>query len=210
MGCNWSEQCPDPCSEPVPIVAPTPRAGRPPPVASVQPVSYGYEEVSNFQNQRPDSQLSAYKLQAVQKQLYCAVSQEESYGQDKKNEEHLFFGTFFSVLNRVRGYHGTLQRWRNDLQRAHREDTHILDWPYIWREDGIGYLRTLRLVQELVQEEPFTFADQIKLVSAAKGVVKQRKKEYRCAQTHNKANRTHQRVLKAWTEVVETLEDQIC
>ncbi|XP_059495624.1 uncharacterized protein LOC132206256 [Stegostoma tigrinum] len=218
MGCNWSQLCGDPSSDPEPIVVPSPTAGTLPPVASVQPVTRGYREPSNGHDPQSIANWLLYGSQG-----YREVSQEEeeeeedwsdlvreSGWQGKKNDEHLFFETFFLVLHRVRGYQGTLQRWRNDLQRARREGTHILDWPYIWRKDGIGYLQTLRLVQELVQDEPFTPADLVKLEASARRVVKQRKKEYHHAQLRGKSNSNHQKVLQTWVKVVETLEYHIC
>eukprot|EP00061_Rhincodon_typus_P003738 g20856.t1 len=117
MGCNWSELCGDPSSDPEPIVVPSPRAGTLPPVASVQPVIRGYRELSDGH----DPQSIANWLQ-YGRQGYRTVSQEQEEEKDrsdgvqeidwqsKKNDEHLFFETFFSVLHRVRGYHGTLQR----------------------------------------------------------------------------------------------------
>ncbi|GCC43567.1 hypothetical protein chiPu_0027324 [Chiloscyllium punctatum] len=133
---------------------------------------------------------------------------EDSDEEDNRDEEHLFFEALFLVLNRVWGYHGVLQRWRNDLQRAHQEGTHILDWPYIWRQDGIGYLRTLRLVQELVQGEPFTLPDLVNLEALARGVVEQREREYYRAQWQRKSNSSHQKILKTWTKLLKQLEYQ--
>ncbi|GCB75775.1 hypothetical protein scyTo_0017387 [Scyliorhinus torazame] len=188
MGCSWSKPPPDPSSDPQELVE--------------SASSYVSEPIVPTYCVRE----AAASTHSYREHSGGYVDHRGGYGYE---EEHLFFQTFFSVLDRFPGYHGTLQRWKNSVQRAAEQGSHILKWDYIWREDHMAYLRTLRRVSELAEEDCFTDADLVKLVALAKKVVKHREREYYQAKGSGRDNWSHQKVKQGWSELVGNLENLI-
>ncbi|XP_041069495.1 uncharacterized protein LOC121291904 [Carcharodon carcharias] len=187
MGCCWSDLFGDPSS------------------ATPQSIVY-----SVGRSHPPGSAHGHYRNVASEEESEEEEEEEEEgsgYGhveESSKDDERQFFLTFLTVLDRRQPYHGTLQRWKNEVHWAGEEGSHILRWDYIWREDGVGYLRTLDRVSQLAELNQFTTADLGRLVFLAKRVVKQRKGEYYHARSLGRANWRHEKCRAVHDQVLKT------